>query len=443
MRGIREIASIVRESRRSRGLLAWLRHARKRKCGTQGTRGCVLKSAAIQMRQAIVPMLQALPSISSAMRIARCACLGLILSLTLPALAANPAAPASTPAKVAPHITWRGDIVSARAFVNDLVTSFRKERKGTLTVQPFSTISGIDAVIAGTADIAGSARAMSGTRDEEQGLIFQPIALDAIVPVTNPKNPVNSISLAQLRQLYLGRIHSWQELGGPAVPINLYSIAAPLDGVEFSFRRLLYRRGEQRIAAPRLYLNTAKLEEGIAIDPNGLGLTTLSSTFDNPRLKRLAVEGISASSASIADGSYPLFLTLYVVQREDAPNRADVDDFIGYLNSPTAHAVMQRHQLTPYATAGDVYSRDSARLAFIDAAIVSVTPADVAASPRLAEVPPPQSAPRATLQSSIAIAPDSATTSKARANLRRAESEKAKSGSESAPPEPVPPEPGE
>ena len=347
-----------------------------------------------------------------------------------PAAQKKPVAPSASQ----PRIVWRGDIVSARGFTSDLVTAYRKEKGGVLTVQPFSTVSGIDAVIDGSADIAGSARAMHDERDAERGLIFQPVALDAIVPVTHPKNPLTSITLAQLRQIYLGRINNWKDLGGADAPINLYSIAAPLDGVEFSFRRLLYRHGDQRIAAPRLYLNTAKLEEAIAIDPNSLGLTTLSSSYANKSLKMLAVEGISASSQSIADGSYPLFTTLYVVQKEDAPNRAAVDDFVVFLNSPTALQTMRRHQLVPYSEAGDVYGRDGTRLAFIDSAILAVTPADVAAMPRAREVPPPMSAPRATLESSISFAPGSESTQKARSNLSRAGKNASDAGDEVPPP---------
>ncbi|HQV48387.1 MAG TPA: substrate-binding domain-containing protein [Dokdonella sp.] len=331
---------------------------------------------------------------------------------------------AASTATAKPSIVWRGDIVSARGFVNDLVGIYKRELKGTLTVQPFSTISGIDAVISGSADVAGSARAMNNKRDTEIPLVFQPIALDAIVPITHPRNAVASISLAHLRQIYLGRINNWKELGGADAPINLYSIAAPLDGVEFSFRRLIYKRGEQRIAAPRLYLNTGKLEEAIALDPNGLGLSTLSSAYANRALKLLAVEGIYASTQSIADGSYPLFTTLYVVQREDSPNLAAIEGFVRFLGEAPAMDVMRRHQLVPYAEAGDVYSRDGARLAVIDAAIVAVTPADVAAMPRERELTPPLSAPRATLQAGIATAPGSESTQRARAEVDRAEAKK-------------------
>ena len=344
----------------------------------------------------------------------------LALAMSIPAVAAggNKAFVAKT------TIVWRGDIVSARGFTNDLVAVYRKEQQGQLTVQAFSTISGIDAVIDGEADIAGSARAMNEARESEQQLIFQPVALDAIVAVTHPRNPVGNITLAQLRQIYLGRVKNWQELGGADAPINLYSIAAPLDGVEFSFRRLLYKRGEQRVAAPRLYLNTSKLEEAIAIDPNGLGLTSLSSAYANKGMKMLSVEGSMATTQSIADGSYPLFITLYVVQRADAPNRTEVDDFVRFLGSASAAQVMRRHQLVPFSEAGDVYSRDGERLARIDSAIVEVTPADVAAMPRERELQA-VAAPRATLQERIATAPGAESTQRARENLARAEQARA------------------
>lgn len=344
--------------------------------------------------------------------------------------AAKPAAKKPTAFVPATTIVWRGDIVSARGFTNDLVNEFRKEKKGLLTVQTFSTISGIDGVRAGTADIAGVARPMHEKREEERELVFQPVALDAIVPLTHPRNPVSNLTLAQLRQIYLGRINNWKDVGGPDMAINLYAVAAPLDGVEFSFRRLMYKRGDQKVAAPRLYLNTSKLEEAIAIDPAGLGLSTLSSSHANKGVKMMTVEGRAASTQSIADGSYPLFTTLYVVHRADPPNIAAIEDFVLFLDSPAAHAAMRRHQLVPYAEAGDVHARDGERLAFVDAAIVEVTPADVAAMPRARD--PVMSAPRATLEARLRVAPSAESTQVARENLARAEAEKAAREAEGA-----------
>ncbi|MEZ5460869.1 substrate-binding domain-containing protein [Dokdonella sp.] len=364
--------------------------------------------------------------------------LAIILAIaTIPLAQARPADAAASANRTASGantvIVWRGDIVSARGFARELVTAYRKEHKTELKVEAFSTISGIDAVIDGSADIAGSARGMHRKRETELALVFQPAALDAIVPVTHPSNPVNNITLAQLRQIFLGRITNWKDLGGADAEINLYSIAAPLDGLEYSFRHLLYRHGDQKIAAPRLYLNTSKLEEGIAIDPSGLGLSSLSNSYANKGMKMLSVEGISASTQSVTNGSYPLFITLYVVSRHDSPKAEAINDFVSFLDSPTAKQLMRKHQLVPYSEAGDVYALDGARLDFIDAAIVDVIPADLAAFPRTRE-PPPLSAPRATLESRLRIAPTAESTQKARENLDRAEQQKA----QAADAEPVP-----
>ena len=234
--------------------------------------------------------------------------------------------------------------------------------------QTFSTISGIDA----SAPAAPMSQRPRGEHDTAQGRTrFPSVHARLVSPVVHPAKPAQQLTLAQLRQMISGASRT-EDLGGADGVINLYSVAAPLDGVEYSFRRLLYKRGDQKVAAPRLYLNTSKLEEGISIDPAGLGLSTLSSSYANKGMKMLAVEGITASSQSIANGSYPLFTTLYIVHHANPPNPARINEFVLFLDSPVAHAVMRRHQLVPYAEAGDVYARDGERLAFIDSRITEV-----------------------------------------------------------------------
>jgi phosphate transport system substrate-binding protein len=335
----------------------------------------------------------------------------------LPALACllPMAAAAAGTAAAAPALIWRGDIVSDRGYMQDLAAAFHKAHQGRITLQPFSTISGLDAVASGKADLAGSARGRYARRAEEANINFIPVALDAIVAITHPRNPVRNISLAELREIYLGHITNWNELGGNDVPIDLYAIAAPLDGVEFSLRSLLFHNGDQRVAAPRLYLNTAKLEEGVAIDPAGLGLSTLSSVHANPKVRALDVEGISASMSHVADGSYPLFTTLYLGDDASVPNKPEADAFIAFVDSPEARKALRRHQLVPYAEAGDVAAMDAARVARIDAEVFpGGVPAGVIASTRATSASRPVSAPNATREARVRIAPTAESTQAAR-----------------------------
>jgi phosphate transport system substrate-binding protein len=330
------------------------------------------------------------------------------------------------------ELLWRGDHATGRTIMDELAKEYAKEKKGKITLQPFSTVSGLDAVAQGTADIAGSARPKYTKRPEESGINFVPVALDAAVLIAFPKNPVQSLTLHQVYDLYYGRLTNWSAIGGEAKDVNLYGIAAPLDGVEFSVRDLVFRNGDQRVAVPRLYLNTTKLEEGVAIDPAGIGLSTLASIHDNKGVKALAIEGISATPATIADGSYPLYITLYLAAKADSPKQAAIDRFLEFLNSDTAKTILRKHGLVPYSDATDAVARNATRTAFIDAhlnrepttaagAIAAVTPAPAAAA-----VPPPTpvAAPRAVLESKSRVAPTAESTEAARQNLARAEAAK-------------------
>ncbi|MFI4969779.1 MAG: substrate-binding domain-containing protein [Lysobacterales bacterium] len=348
----------------------------------------------------------------------RCLVTSLLLAVSFLVLITAPLRAAGTE----DELIWRGDQATGRAIMDDMAKEYAKEKHGKITLQPFSTLSGLDAVAAGSADIGGSARGKYARRAEEASLNFVPVALDAAVLITHPKNPVSNLTLKQIHDIYYGRITNWKDLGGNDAPINLYAIAAPLDGVEFSLRELVFRNGDQRVAAPRLYLNTSKLEEAVAIDPAGLGLSTLANVYANKGVKMLGVEGVNASTASVADASYPLYITLYLASRTDSPKQAAIDRYLAFLGTPTAKDILRRHQLIPYADAGDAIARDNVRMAFIDAHVGREGGAVAAIAATAAT---PVSAPRAVLEAKKAIAPTAESTEQARANLARAQEKKA------------------
>jgi len=316
-------------------------------------------------------------------------------------------------------LVWRGDLATARAFMIDIAKQYEAQKQGKIVLQPFSTISGLDAVSANTADIAGSARPAMPKRIEESSLKFYPIALDAIVPITSPKNPVSKLGLKQLHDIYLGKLTNWKEIGGEDKPINVYAVAGPLDGIEYSTRLLLYKNGDQRVAAPRLYVNTSKLEEGIALDPAGLGLSSLSGVYANRNVKMLNVEDVAPNSTTVANGSYPLYTPIYLAVREDSPRNGDVAKFMEFLRTPKAQEVMRQHQVVPYETAVDLNNKLEERQAFINARLTQ-TPTIVAT----ASTETPVGAPNAILESKMRIAPTAPSTEEARQRAERAKEKK-------------------
>jgi phosphate transport system substrate-binding protein len=260
-------------------------------------------------------------------------------------------------------LVWRGDITTARGVVIDVAKAWEKSGKGKFELQPFNTASGIDAVVKGSADIAGSARPAVGAA--EQSLTFTPVAWDALVMVTYPSNPVSNITLKQLHEIYMGHITNWKDLGGADLPINLYAVASPADGVEYSMRRLLFGRGNQPVAAPRLYVNVAKLEEGVTLDKQGLGATTLAGVASNKKVKILQIDGVTPSASTVASGAYALYTEIYLVTNDTNPKAAEIKEFLAFVTSSTGSSLLRSHSLVPYADGASLASGDAARRATI------------------------------------------------------------------------------
>jgi phosphate transport system substrate-binding protein len=312
----------------------------------------------------------------------------------------SPAALAKTHAKKhsapkGPTLIWRGDVATASGVVNDVVEAWESTGHGHIELQPFNTASGIDAVADDTADIAGAARPSDGSAQNAR-LKFTPVAWGALVIITGASNPVHSLTLKQVHDIYYGKIHNWSEVGGGNAPIDVYAVASPGDGVEYSLRSLLFGRGNQPVAAPRLYVNTRKLEEGISLNPNGLGVATLTGISGNSKVKAIPINGKLATVANIADGSYPLFTTLYLVTNPTSPKASQVQAFLDFMQTEPAKAAMRKHAILPYADGGALAELDTSRRPGI-LAEVGARASHVA----------PVSAPGATYAARAAIAPTS------------------------------------
>lgn len=295
-----------------------------------------------------------------------------------------------------PSLIWRGDVATAQGVVDEVAQAWEKAGHGSIELQPFNTASGIDAVASGAADLAGSARPSDGSA-QNTNLTFTPVAWDALVMVANPANTVHNLTLKQLHDIYFGKITNWSEVGGASAPIDLYAVASPGDGVEYSLRTLLFGRGNQPVAAPRLYVNTHKLEEGVGLNPNGLGVATMADAASNAKLKMIPINGIAPTVSTVGNGSYLLFTPLYLVTNPRNPKATQVTAFIDFLQSDAAKAAMRRHGVVPFG--------DGTALAAVDVSRRKEILAETGGhASRIIPVTVPSAAPLATDASRTAVA---------------------------------------
>jgi phosphate transport system substrate-binding protein len=69
------------------------------------------------------------------------------------------------------------------------------------------------------------------------------IAVDSLIVVTHPSNPVQQLTIEQLRDIYAGRITNWSQLGGENAEINVVALAEDSDAHNFFVDRVFGEGG--------------------------------------------------------------------------------------------------------------------------------------------------------------------------------------------------------
>lgn len=244
------------------------------------------------------------------------------------------------------QLTLRGDYAAARG-ITELSALYARQNKTSVVVTPFSTNAGIEGVLKGEIDVATSARGVVPTRPAEKDLVFWPVAWDAVVFIVHPSNPVRNLTVAQIRDIYQGKLDNWSAVGGRNAPIDLYSVMGPYDGLESTIRQVLFANPGYMAKIDRLFLNQHQIEVGIQMDPDAIGMTTLAG-LNKQRVKALSIEGVAANKDSVANGSYLLTTPLYMVYRADNPKSAEITRFAEFLRTPAAESVIVNKRLVPH-----------------------------------------------------------------------------------------------
>ena len=253
-------------------------------------------------------------------------------------------------AKEPTGLLWAGCGISKKAFMAELAAAYEKKTGIHITLKGGGATRGIRSAAAGKIDIGGACRITIDGHPEERLAEQIPVAWDALAVIVHKDNPVDNITFKQLKRIYLGKITNWKQLGGRDAPIELYVRKGFNSGVGRTLRELVFADYEVRFPAARFVVKSSgPLEKGIVKNPNGLGVTGISSA-KRRAVKILKLEGHEPSYANIKNGSYLLYRPLYLVRKRGAENPA-VDDFIRFALSKEGKEVIRRAGTVPYSDA--------------------------------------------------------------------------------------------
>ncbi len=121
-------------------------------------------------------------------------------------------AAAYTPAGLTGNLSVNGS-TSVGPVMEVLAEAYMGLNSGvTIDIQQTGSGTGITSAIDGSCELGMSSRAIT---DEEQaeGLTPVTIAMDGIAVIVNLENPITNITSEQIRQIYVGEVTNWSEVG--------------------------------------------------------------------------------------------------------------------------------------------------------------------------------------------------------------------------------------
>ena len=104
------------------------------------------------------------------------------------------------------------------------------------------------------------------------------LALDAMVPIVSPQNPVTRISVSELARILSGEIANWQQLGGPDAPITVDMLSPGSGLAQAAEDKLLRPLGQEVTENARRHTRGSTLVRTVETDPFAIGLASFSET---------------------------------------------------------------------------------------------------------------------------------------------------------------------
>ena len=176
--------------------------------------------------------------------------------------------------------------------------------------------------------------------------IFTPIGDEAFVFFTHKDNPVDSLTIEQVKGIYSGQITNWKEVGGKNVPIKAYQRNSG-SGSQSMMERFM---GDTPLMIPPKH-QVQDLMSGI-IDRvtdyqnrnSAIGFSYryyLTGIMENPKVKVLKINGIAPTNENVRNGSYPIRTPIYAVTYEGQENE-NVQIFLDWVLGPQGQELLEK-----------------------------------------------------------------------------------------------------
>jgi phosphate transport system substrate-binding protein len=241
------------------------------------------------------------------------------------------------------------------SLVRSWATNFMQHEPNVpISVNSGDSGGGIDALINRTTDLAAASRDLSPSEnrrlhDKSIKLKKVTVARDSVAIIVNSANPVQSLTLEQLKGIFAGSIKTWNQVGGTKLPINVFSREENSGTYKFFKEHLLQNVNYSRSA--KTVLSGADLLMAISRDKGAIGYIGMGSASSAGNKVKVLGLKLSLKSESVKPTElstvtdYPLSRPLIMFMDEDP--KPSVQKFVDYCLSADAQKLVREQGYAP------------------------------------------------------------------------------------------------
>ncbi len=167
------------------------------------------------------------------------------------------------------------------------------------------------------------------------------VAIDGLSIYVNNDNPVKELTVAQLKEIFIGKTQNWKDVGGKDAPITLYSRENSSGTYDFFKEHVL--GGQDFDARAQTMQGTAALLQAVGKDPNGIGYGGAAYGGGARTLgikKDAAAKAILPSEQTVLDQTYPIWRYLYNYVNPTL-DKNEIHDYLNWIRTDEGQKVVK------------------------------------------------------------------------------------------------------
>ncbi len=207
--------------------------------------------------------------------------------------------------------------------------------------------TGIAALINGTTDICDSSRPLKSAEIKrcQQRWKKTPAeyasAKDGITIYVHKSNPVQSLTVDQLKGIYTGQINNWKQVGGKDDKIVRYS-RENNSGTYVYFKEHVLKNADYDTSCQNMP-GTASIVNAVSKDESGIGyggVAYAEGVKKMPVKATASSPAVQSTEANVKSGKYPISRFLYMYTR--GPATGEVKKYIDWMLSSEGQKVVAK-----------------------------------------------------------------------------------------------------